>query len=81
MPLYIKDDSVSELVGLLAQQRGLSKQEAVRLAVQEELKRTVPLRVRIEDWRRKHPLPPSTGLEADSAFFAGLSGEPPGGGA
>lgn len=80
MPLYIKDDSVSELVSLLAKQRGLSKQEAVRLAVQEELKRSVPLRVRIEDWRRKYPLPPATGFEADRAFFGELSGEPPGGG-
>ena len=39
MPLYIKDDATAELVAQLAKLRGLTKQAAVRLAVQAELDR------------------------------------------
>ena len=39
MPLYIKDDATAALVAELASKRGISKQDAVRLAVQAELKR------------------------------------------
>jgi len=78
MPLYIKDDATAELVAQLAQKRGVSKQEAVRQAVQAELQRmaeTIPLRERIAAWRKQHPMPPATGQVADKAFFDGLSGE------
>ena len=37
MPLYIKDDATSELVAKLARLRGVSKQDAVKLAVMAEL--------------------------------------------
>ena len=37
MPLYIKDATTTRLVNELAKQRGLTKQAAVRLAVQAEL--------------------------------------------
>jgi antitoxin VapB len=79
MPLYIKDDATAELVARLARTRGVSKQDAVRLAVQAELDRmaaAIPLRERIAAWRREHPLPPPTGKQADKAFFDALSGEP-----
>jgi len=33
MPLYIKDDTTARLVSELAQLRGISKQDAVKLAV------------------------------------------------
>lgn len=79
MPLYIKDDKTAALVAQLAKQRGISKQEAVRLAVQSELRRmaaAIPLRERIAAWRREHPMPPATGQKADKSFFDDLSGEP-----
>ena len=78
MPLYIKDDTTALLVAELARKRGVSKQDAVRLAVQAELQRmaeAIPLRERIAAWRKVHPLPPATGEAADKAFFDDLSGE------
>ena len=78
MPLYIKDDGTAALVAELARRRGVSKQEAVRLAVQAELQRiaeAIPLRERIAAWRKEHPMPPTTRLKADKAFFDELSGE------
>ena len=58
MPLYIKDDVTAGLVTQLAKKRGVSKQDAVRLAVQAELRRmaeAIPLRERIAAWRKEHP--------------------------
>jgi antitoxin VapB len=78
MPLYIKDDGTAALVAELARKRGVSKQEAVRLAVQAELQRiaeAIPLRERIAAWRKEHPMPTPTRLKADKAFFDELSGE------
>jgi len=78
MPLYIKDDATAELVARLAKQRGISKQDAVRLAVRAELDRiakTIPLRQRIAAWRKEHPMPRPTGRKADKAFFDRLSGD------
>jgi antitoxin VapB len=78
MPLYIKDDATAGLVAELARKRGISKQDAVRLAVQAELQRmaeATPLRDRIAAWRKTHPMPPSTGQKADKAFFDDLSGD------
>lgn len=80
MPLYIKDDDTAALVAQLAKLRGLSKQAAVKLAVQAELDRAaqnIPLRDRFAALRAEYPLPPSTGKLADKAFFDELSGEEP----
>ncbi|MBV8849180.1 MAG: type II toxin-antitoxin system VapB family antitoxin [Methylobacteriaceae bacterium] len=80
MPLYIKDDATAELVAKLAKRRGISKQDAVRLAVSEELKREgeqLSVRERVERLWRENPLPPKTGEVADKAFFDDLSGEDP----
>lgn len=79
MPLYIKDDATARLVAKLAGLHGISKQEAVRMAVQGELDRAaemVPLRERFAALRRAHRLPPPTGKPADKAFFDALSGDP-----
>lgn len=79
MPLYIKDDSTAQLVAQLAKLRGVSKQDAVKLAVTAELRRiaeAVPLRDRFARLRTAHPLPPPTGAVADKAFFDDLSGAP-----
>lgn len=78
MPLYIKDDETARLVAELARLRGVTKQDAVRLAVLAELDRAaraVPLRERFAQLRREYPLPAATGLPADKAFFDELSGE------
>jgi antitoxin VapB len=78
MPLYIKDEATAQLVDQLAKLRGLTKQDAVRLAVKAELKRTseaTPLRDRFAAIRQAHPLPQATGNVADKAFFDELSGE------
>lgn len=79
MPLYIKDETTTRLVNELARRRGVTKQGAVRLAVEAELAReekTVPLRDRLIRLWEANPLPPRTGLVADKAFFDELSGEP-----
>lgn len=78
MPLYIKDDETARLVAELARLRGITKQDAVRLAVQAELDRsarTIPLRKRFADLRKAYPLPPESGQTADKAFFDELSGD------
>jgi antitoxin VapB len=78
MPLYIKDDGTARLVGKLAKLRGISKQDAVKMAVQAELDRaseTIPLRERFATLRREHPLPRATGKATDKRFFDELSGE------
>lgn len=79
MPLYIKDNTAAKLVARLAKKRGVSKQEAVRAAVQSELNRIAKegsLRERIAAWRKQHPLPKPTGQTANKAFFDKLSGDP-----
>lgn len=76
MPLYIKDDGTASLVAELAKLRGVSKQDAVKMAVAAELERAaqaIPLRDRFAALRTAHPLPPSTGDAADKAFFDNLS--------
>ena len=78
MPLYIKDDETARLVDQLARMRGLSKQAAVKMAVQAELDRAanlIPLRDRFAAVRAKHPLPPPTGEQADKAFFDEVTGD------
>jgi antitoxin VapB len=76
MPLYIKDDVTAALVAQLAKLRGLTKQDAVRLAVQAELDRAqeaIPLRTRVQALQMSHPLPPPTGQTVDKGFFDDLS--------
>jgi len=68
VPLYIKDDETTQLVGELAKLCGLSKQAAVKMAVKAELDRSaeaVPLRDRFAALRAAHPLPPPTGDAAE----------------
>ncbi len=64
MPLYIKDDRTAELVTQLARLRGVSKQDAMKDAIQAALNQAaeaVPLRDRLAALRKAHPLPPETG--------------------
>ncbi len=78
MPLYIKDDHTADLVAKLAKQRGITKQDAVRLAVQAALEadiEAVPLSKRLQAFWAENPMPPPTWQKADKAFFDELSGD------
>jgi antitoxin VapB len=78
MPRSIKDDITTRLVDQLAKLRGVSRQEAVKMAVMAELARmaeAIPLRERLAHFRAAYPLPPPTGQVADKAFFDDLSGD------
>lgn len=79
MAIHIQDDATAELVMQLATRRGLSGEEAVRIAVQAELDRnpeTVPLRDLFAGLRAAFPLPPRIGAPADKAFFDDLAETP-----
>jgi antitoxin VapB len=77
--LYVKDEEANALAEALAKRRGLTKTAAVKLALANELAREAvarrPLRERMEDLWKRHPLPPETGVRADKAFFDELSGD------
>lgn len=78
MPLNIRSDEVDKLAGKLARRKGVTKTEAVRAALQNELRRmdeAIPLWDRLAEVRRKIGAYPDTGLEAEKAFFDELSGE------
>ncbi|MDB5673833.1 MAG: hypothetical protein JWM65_815 [Sphingomonas bacterium] len=80
--LFIKDSETAALATELAAKLGTTKTELVRDLLRQ---RKVQLKVQepkqdfvawVEEYRRKHPLPPPTGLKADKAFFDELWGEP-----
>jgi antitoxin VapB len=79
--LYIKDHATADLASRVARELGTTKTEAVRralLKIEAELEASRPKQSTVEwlrEYRRKHPLPPSTGLKVDKAFFDWLSGE------
>jgi len=78
MPLNIRSEEVNRLAERLAARRGLNKTDAVKLALENELRRldeAVPLKDRlrpIQDRMQKRPL---TGLAADKAFYDELNDE------
>ena len=77
--LQIRNERVVKLAARLAEIRHTTKTEAVLRALENELariedsrtlaERLRPLQDRVAQW-------PSTGLEADKAFYDELSGEP-----
>lgn len=64
---------VNQLAGRVAARRRVSKTEAVRVALEN---RTTPLRERVRPRQERVLSWPSTGLEADKAFYDELSGDP-----
>ncbi|HTQ26107.1 MAG TPA: type II toxin-antitoxin system VapB family antitoxin [Candidatus Binataceae bacterium] len=77
MPLNIRNEKVNRLATKLAARKRLSKTEAVKLALENELRRSErdslkqrirPLQERVRAW-------PATGLEADKAFYDELEEE------
>ena len=78
MPLNIRNEEVNQLAEKLAARKGINKTEAVKLALENELRRieaAVPLRERLRPLQDRVLARPTTGLEADKAFFDALSGE------
>jgi antitoxin VapB len=78
MAFHIRDQETDTLVRALARQKGVGLTEAVKLAVQGELKRereAVPLWERLKPIQDRVLAHPPTGLEADKAFFDELSGD------
>lgn len=79
MPLNIRNEEVNRLADRLAARRRISKTDAVRLALENELRRldeALPLRERLRPLQDRIMARPATGLEADKAFYDVLSGEP-----
>lgn len=79
MAFHVRDPETDALVRRLAADHGVGLTEAVKLAVRGQLQRegqAIPLRDRIAALRAEATRRPSTGFEADKAFFDDLSGEP-----
>ena len=75
MPLNIRSDVVNQLAETLAARRRVSKTEAVRQALEAELKRLdagVPLYARLQPLQARVAARPLTGLDADKAFYDSL---------
>ena len=78
MPLNIPSEEVNRLADKLAAVARVSKTEAVRIALVNELEereREMPLVERLKPLLDRTDAVPDTGLEADKAFFSELSGE------
>lgn len=79
MPLNIRSEEVNRLAGKLASLARVSKTEAVRIALANELERReseLSLLERLRPIRERIAAYPDTGLQADKAFFDDLNGEP-----
>jgi antitoxin VapB len=77
MPLNIRNEEVNQLAEKLAARKRLNKTEAVKLALENELRRleeALPLRERLRPLQDRVLARPETGLEADKAFYDDLSG-------
>ena len=77
MPLNIRNKLVNQLAERLAARKRVNKTEAVRIALENELRRldeAMPLRDRLRPLQERVLSRPATGLEADKAFYDELSG-------
>ena len=78
MPLNIRNDDVNRLAEALARRIRVSKTEAVRTALENELRRldaALPLRERLLPLQKRVNARPSTGRDADKAFYDDLNGQ------
>ncbi|SEG30687.1 hypothetical protein SAMN04488144_11397 [Methylobacterium sp. 190mf] len=79
MPLNIRSEEVNQLAEKLASRAGVSKTEAVRLALTNELARRDAEREtfleRVTQIQERLASYPSTGLQADKAFYDSLNDE------
>ena len=79
MPLNIRSDAVNLLAEKLAARTHMNKTDAVKLALENELRRldeAIPLRQRVRPLRERIMARPETGQDADKAFYDELSGDP-----
>ncbi|GJD46347.1 hypothetical protein AFCDBAGC_4227 [Methylobacterium cerastii] len=80
MPLNIRSEEVNRLADKLASLARVSKTEAVRIALANELERRdaslTAFIAGIKLIQDRIAACPETGLEADKAFFDDLNGEP-----
>jgi antitoxin VapB len=74
MALHIRDSETDRLVRDLAVIKGVGLTEAVKLAVENELRRA-PLYERVRPIQERIKAAGATGLEADKAFYDSLSDE------
>ncbi|WP_191059407.1 type II toxin-antitoxin system VapB family antitoxin [Geminicoccus harenae] len=78
MALNIRREEVNQLAEKLAARKGINKTEAVKLALENELRRldqAVPLRERLRPIQNRVMARPATGLVADKVFYDELSGD------
>lgn len=78
MPLNIRNEAVNELAERLAVRKRMNKTDAVRIALENELRRldeAVPLRDRLGPLQERVLSRPATGLDADKAFYDELNGD------
>jgi antitoxin VapB len=78
VPLNIRSQEVNLLAERLAARVHCNKTEAVKMALENELRRldaSEPLRERLRSLQDRVLARPPTGLEADKAFYDDLSGE------
>ena len=76
MPLNIRSEEVNKLAERLASRKRTNKTDAVKLALENELRRldeALPLRDRLRTLQDRVMARPATGLEADKAFYDDLS--------
>ena len=78
MPLNIRSEEVNRLAETLASRKRVNKTDAVKLALENELRRldeALPLRERLRPLQDRIMARPATGLDADKAFYDELSGD------
>ncbi len=78
MPLNIRNEEVNQLAEMLAARTHVTKTDAVKQALQNELYRldqALPLRERLRALQDRVMARPATGLNADKAFYDELSGD------
>ena len=72
MPLNIRSEEVNRLAGKLAERTRTNKTEAVKRALENELRRLdvpLPLAERLRSLQERVLARPATGLEADKKFY------------
>jgi antitoxin VapB len=78
MPLNIRNEAVNQLAKKLAARKHMNKTDAVKLALENELRRmgeALPLRERLRPIQKRVLARPASGLKADKAFYDELSGD------
>ena len=78
MPLNIRSEEVNRLAEKLAARTHMNKTDAVKSALESEIRRldaALPLRERVRPLQDRVLARPATGHAADKAFYDTLSGE------